>query len=167
MAGTIRVVTYVLVGVVAAGAGFGGGYLFRNYQLGQTRSQFARQFGVGAGTSTAFGGRTGAGGSNAPRTSAGQMMRFGGRPISGSIVSADTNSLTIKMADGSSRIVLLSGTTKITTATVISQSQLTQGATVTILGTDNSDGSVSAESVQLMPTQATTPGTTASPAPTQ
>ena len=162
-----KAVTYVLVGVVAAGAGFGGGYLFRNYQLGQTRTQFARQFGAGAGSA---GGRFLTNGTGTPRASGGQVLRMGGRPVSGDVIAADANSITVKMPDGSSRIVLLSPSTQITTATDVTRDKLATGVRVTVFGTDNSDGSVSATSVQLAsPSTSSGPSAAASisPAPTQ
>ncbi|MCL4384310.1 DUF5666 domain-containing protein [Patescibacteria group bacterium] len=77
----------------------------------------------------------------------------GFRPVLGSIISADNNSITVKMSDGSSKIVLLAGNTTIGKNTKASQQDLTVGQTVQVIGTNNSDGSVTAQLIQLNPEQ--------------
>ena len=77
----------------------------------------------------------------------GQRSAF--RPTAGEIISADDKSVTIKLADGSSKIVLVSDATQITKSDTASKSALVAGVQVTVFGTDNSDGSVTAQNVQM------------------
>jgi len=77
--------------------------------------------------------------------------RMGFRPNSGEIISADANSITIKLQDGSSKIILLTSKTTINKATTATISELVAGERVTIIGQDNTDGSISAQSIQLNP----------------
>ena len=69
--------------------------------------------------------------------------------IRGQILSGDANSITIKLADGSSKIVVFGTNTIITEAATASKSALMQGKQVTVMGTTNSDGSVTAADIQL------------------
>ena len=76
----------------------------------------------------------------------------GFQPVNGEIISTDGNSITVKMDDGSSKIVLLSDSTNINKAEAGSKEDLTEGVKVLVVGSSNSDGSVSATSVQINPT---------------
>lgn len=133
----IKPIVPVILILVGLGVGFFGGYEYRNYRLTQTRGGFA----VGGGNFQRFiGNRAGTGQNGAMRAAA-----------LGSILSIDTNSITVKMADGSTRIVILSGSTTYSNTVSASQSDLKTGDNVAITGTPNSDGSVTATSVQLNP----------------
>jgi hypothetical protein len=122
---------YVLILVVIfAAAGFYGGTVF---QKSQTRASFAR----GAGGQ--FGARFGAGGPGG----AGMM------PVRGQIVSSGDNTITVKMQDGSSKIVDLTSQTMINKTATGTTSDLKSGTTVTAIGTSNSDGSVTAQTVLI------------------
>lgn len=70
----------------------------------------------------------------------------------GEILSKDANGITIKLRDGSSKIVLVSGSTPVMKAAQGSIADLNVGEQVTITGTQNSDGSITAQSVQIRPT---------------
>ena len=69
----------------------------------------------------------------------------------GTILSVDKNSMTVKLNDGSSKIVLLTSTTAINKAATASASDLTTGETVSAFGTTNTDGSITATNVQINP----------------
>lgn len=71
------------------------------------------------------------------------------RPVSGEIISQDDNSITVKMQDGSSKIVILSEKTTINKASTGTKSDLKTGERITAFGTANSDGSVTAENVSI------------------
>lgn len=86
------------------------------------------------------------------RGSNAQFGRMGlGRATVGDIVSLDSNSITVKMADGTSRIVNLSSSTTYSKTDTSSKSDLKTGEKVAVFGTENSDGSVTAQNVQLNP----------------
>jgi hypothetical protein len=67
---------------------------------------------------------------------------------SGSIVSSDANSMTIKLASGSTKIVLYSGSTTISVSKTGSSADFTAGQNVRVSGTTNSDGSITATNIQ-------------------
>lgn len=126
----------VILLVVGLGVGFGGGYFFRNHQLIQARAGFVGAAGANGGFQR-FAGARGTGGG----------ARW--RAVQGSILSMDAGSITVKLADGSTKIVLLSGSTTYSNTTKAAQTDLKTGANVAIFGTPNSGGSVTATNVQL------------------
>lgn len=83
----------------------------------------------------------------------GVSNRSGFRPVNGEIISSDSSSITVKLQDGSSRIVILSSKTLINKAAMATISDLKVGEKVAVFGTDNTDGSVTAQNVQLNPIQ--------------
>ncbi|KKR10982.1 MAG: hypothetical protein UT39_C0012G0004 [Candidatus Woesebacteria bacterium GW2011_GWA1_39_21] len=76
-------------------------------------------------------------------------QNFGNRPISGQILSVDDKAITLKLNDGSTKIVILSDSTAINQSTQAQKSDLVEGGQVTVIGTINSDGSVTAQDVQI------------------
>ncbi len=83
-------------------------------------------------------------------TKNGTGMGFGGMQI-GTVSSIDDTSMTVKLQDGSSKIVILSGTTNYKTTIAAAKSDIKIGDTIAVSGSTNTDGSVSAQSVQLNP----------------
>jgi len=88
----------------------------------------------------------------------GQYRRFGQfgqnqnmRPVRGQILSIDGNTVTVKMPDGSSKIVVVSGTTAFMKSTSGALTDLKSGDTIVVIGSSNSDGSVTAQAVQINP----------------
>lgn len=77
--------------------------------------------------------------------------RIGFRPVAGEIIEKDDKSITVKLQDGSSRIVLISEKTKINKVEKTTNEDLKTGSQVAIFGIDNSDGSVTAQNIQLNP----------------
>lgn len=132
------IITIVLVVIVGAGAFFGG----MQYQKMQRPS-----FGQG-GNFFAQRGSGSAGG--ARRFGNGQL---GGNAVRGEIISSDANSITVKLQDGSSKIVLLGSSTSITESTNAGKDALQTGKQVMVFGNQNSDGSVTAQFIQLNPQQ--------------
>lgn len=80
-----------------------------------------------------------------------QQRNQGFRPVNGEILSQDDKSITVKLQDGSSKIVFLTDTTSFSKSAEGSKSDLKTGEKVAVFGTDNSDGSVIAQNVQLNP----------------
>ena len=116
-------ITIVIVIVVAAGAFYAG----MQYQQMQRRSAFA--------------------GASGQRGTTGQRNR----PVMGEILTKDDKSITVKIQDGSSKIVVVSATTSINKAASATKSDLKTGEKVAVFGSENSDGSVTAQSIQLNP----------------
>lgn len=82
---------------------------------------------------------------------AGQGIRNGFAPITGEIIDFDDKSITVKLEDGSSKIVLLSKETSISKFNSVSTSELKKGERVAAFGKQNSDGSITAQNIQLNP----------------
>lgn len=80
-----------------------------------------------------------------------QQRAQGFRPVNGEIISADDKSITVKLQDGSSKIVLLSDSATISKSADATKADLKVGEKVAAFGTENSDGSVTAQNIQLNP----------------
>lgn len=85
-------------------------------------------------------------------TSNGQVpaMQRGGM-IVGEVTAKDEKSITVKMADGGSKIIVLSDATTYRTGTEAKVDDLAVGKTVSIMGIPNSDGSTTATNIELNP----------------
>lgn len=88
-----------------------------------------------------------------PQSFKGQQLggRFNNRPVAGEIIKADGKSITVKQNDGSSRIVILSDSTKLVETSETTTDKLIIGSAVSVFGQENSDGSVTAQNIQLNP----------------
>ncbi len=135
-------ITIIVALIVGAGAFYGG----MKYQQSKRAATFTRQFGTGQG-------QNGAGNQQ-------NRFRAGGGQVFGDIISKDDKSITVKLADGSSKIVLFSDTTAINRASQGTKDDLKEGEKVVVFGNANSDGSVTAQNIQLNPTFRGTGGTT-------
>ncbi len=126
------VITVIVALLVGAGAFFGG----MKYQESKTNTNPQQQ------SQNRTGNRQGPNG---------QTRNAFGRPVIGEVISLDDKSLTVKLSDGSSKIVLLPQTLTISKSDVGAKSDLKVGVKVGVFGTDNSDGSVTAQNVQINP----------------
>lgn len=79
----------------------------------------------------------------------GTMM--GGGFANGEVVTADAKSLTVKMRDGSSKIVIFSNSTQILKSSAGILADVIVGSQVTVTGGPNSDGSITAQTIQIRP----------------
>jgi hypothetical protein len=131
----------IIADLVGLGVGFFGGIEYKNYQATKARSSFAAGGAAGAQRFAAGTRGTGQTGNTALR----------GGAVTGSILSMDSKSITVKLADGSTKIVLFSGSTTYSNTATASASDLKVGSTVAVMGAANSDGSVTATSVQINP----------------
>jgi len=147
-----RTLVPIICVLIGLGVGFLGGFEYRNYRLNQTRGNFAT--GSANGAFQRFNGTKGAGQNG--------MMNRGGA-VTGSILSVDDMLITVKLNDGSTKIVLFSGSTTYSNTVASAKSDLKVGSEVAVFGAPNSDGSVTATNVQINPTSLRPQG---SPSPT-
>lgn len=128
----VPIVTIILVLLIGIGGFFAG----TKYQQSK-QPTFSRQFGNGQGA----------------RNGQGQFQgsRQAFRPVNGEIISSDDKSITVKLQDGSSKIVILSDKTEINKADQAKKEDLKVGEKVAVFGQENSDGSVTAQNIQLNP----------------
>jgi hypothetical protein len=144
-----KVVTVIIAIVIAIGLFYAGDV------YGKSQAPMASTPGANnAGQYTRAGGRGGTGGS-----------RVAGGAVGGSILSLTPTSMTVSLVGGGSRIVLLAPSTMVLKSTTGTLSDLTVGANVNVQGTANSDGSVSATSVQIRPAGAMRPQGSQTPTP--
>jgi len=73
------------------------------------------------------------------------------RPIIGEILAIDAQSITVKLADGSSKIVVTSPKTTAIKNEKVELKDLKSGEKIGVFGSENADGSVNALSVQINP----------------
>jgi hypothetical protein len=102
----------------------------------EQRAQLLQNGGLGS----LFGNRTG--------PSGGQGNPAGGF-TAGSIINKDATTITVKLQDGSTKLILYSGSTTIGQFTTGSANDLTTGKDITVTGTANSDGSITATRIQI------------------
>lgn len=129
-----KILPIVIVAVIVGGAAFYGGIKYNggngaNLQANLSRQGLQQTGGVGA----------------ARRGNGGQGGGFTG----GEIISKDNKSVTVKLQDGSSKIVFVSDSIQIMKSTQGSASDLTIGKQITVTGSVNTDGSITAQSVQI------------------
>jgi len=122
----------VLVAIVFFGAGYGVAHFTQ------------------AATPARSGGNFGAMGTNGARTR-GAAAFAGGGAVSGELLKKDGTSMSVKTRDGSTRLILLTPSTQATKMVTGTMDDIPVGSTVMVSGTANSDGSVTAQMVQLRP----------------
>lgn len=130
MAKNSVIIIVILIAIITGAAGFYGGMQYQKSQRGNiTRGQFL-------------------GNGNGQNTRTGNNFQ-GMKPVNGEITSVDSGTITIKIQDGSSKIVVYSSSTKINKTSEGSVSDLKVGEQVTAFGTEGSDETVTAQNINL------------------
>lgn len=136
-----QIIGFVFCALIAAGASFYGGMLYERGKQNAERIAFSQ------GRAQMFRGGTGV-----PST---QGFRNGGRNgngiAAGEILTIDDKSLTLKLQDGGSKIILVSPSMSINTFSAASSSDLVTGTSILVTGEANADGSMTAQSIQIRP----------------
>lgn len=134
--GNNKMIMTVLVScLIVGGVSFFGGMKFAQSRGTFRLSSQAQRFGQMGGN---LAGRRG-----------GQMN--GGNFVMGEVLSKDDKSVTLKLADGGSKIIFLSSSTTVMMSSSGSLSDVKVGETISANGSTNSDGSITAQSLQIRP----------------
>jgi len=125
----------ILIVIIGVGVGaFYGGMKYAESKALSNRQQRMQQFGAN------FGGF---------RLGSGSGQRGGSGFTAGEIIAKDDKSVTVKLQNGGSKIVFLSDSTEITKSAASALSDLEVGKNIIVNGTANSDGSITAQTIQL------------------
>ena len=131
---TIKVIGLVIVGILLFYAG----------------TQYAKSQPASTTTAaSAFAGRS------STRAAGAATGAFGGG-TSGTVVSIDSQSITISLKAGGSQIVFSGTSTPITLTTNGTPNDIQMGSNIIVTGTSNSDGSLSAQSIRIEPSMPAT-----------
>jgi hypothetical protein len=120
----------ILVAVAVAGVGFWGGMAYEK----SNSNQFSKQGNFPLGQN---------------KEGADVSRNFNNQPISGEIISVDQNGITLKLKDGGSKIIFISSSTKIAESVEKNSNNLLIGTQAVIIGSSNSDGTITASSIQI------------------
>jgi hypothetical protein len=134
--------THIIWGIIVVVA-LVGGYFWGKSTVSSARAGFAGATGTfSSSTRSRFGGAAGAGGGF----------------TTGQITAVTPQSITLQLANGNSEVVLYSSSTAVTQPTAVSAANLAVGTNVMVAGTSNSDGSVTATTIQVRPATGTGAG---------
>jgi len=134
------ITTLVLLVVVSVGAFFGG----TKYQQSKITSQFTQRAGANGEIGQGMGVKN-----------RGQTTGF--RQTIGEIISVDDKSITVKLTDGSSKIILFSNSTVVNQTATASKIDLKVGTKVAVMGDTNTDGSITSKTIDINPIVPATP----------
>ncbi len=126
----------IVVAVVVGGIGF-----YSGIQYGQSAAQASLQAARQA-RGSQFGGGAGGG-------ARGGTQANGGGFATGDVIAKDEKSITIQLRAGGSKIVFFSATTGISKSATGTAQDIAVGSQVTVAGSANADGSITAQSIQL------------------
>ena len=138
------IISIIIVLIVGAGA-FYGGLVYGKSQNASSPGRFQ--------------------GFNANGAQRGARQGANGGLVNGQILAQDAKSITLKLNNGGSKIIFLSDTTQIMKSTNGAVSDLTTGENLMVNGMPNSDGSITAQTIQIRPNlpQNLPPGSPAAP----
>ncbi len=133
----------VLAAVLAGALGFYGGVM---YQKSQSQAAFAGRMGGRTGAERQNGGGIGGAGSGGQRG----FGRQAGSVATGTVLAVDSKSVTVKTADGGSKTVFLSTSTRLTKQEQLTAADLKVGDQVFAAGQPASGG-IDARSISVVP----------------
>lgn len=142
---TITPMVATIIGVSALGIGFGSGVW---YQKKQNFSNFRERVGNIMENRQQGSAKSG---HNQRGTGNLQMGLRGQNVVSGEVTSMEDKSITIKMNDGSSVIVIVDDSTQYTTSTDVNKDQVSVGTKVAVFGEENQSGAIDASSIEINP----------------
>lgn len=125
--------------IVAGGLGFWGGQHFNQFTRGTRFAQMGNR------------GLNGAVGAGRPNASGQGGIGMRGGAVIGEVTAKDGKSLTVKLADGSSKIVILSDATTYRASSQSSLDKIEVGTKIAAQGASNADGTTIAASVEIDP----------------
>ncbi|HTP56752.1 MAG TPA: hypothetical protein VMJ72_00535 [Candidatus Paceibacterota bacterium] len=134
------IIAVVVTAIVAGGAGYWYGGQHAQSSAAALRAGRFAQAGQGSGGTGARGG-------------------FGGA-VNGDVVSVDAQGFTVSIQGGGSKVVIVPASATVMKSTAGALSDVSVGTHVTVIGAVNSDGSVTAQTIQIRPEM---PTPTASP----
>ncbi len=132
-----KIITAVVVALVVGAGAFYGGMKYQQSQI-PSGAEFSMQGAIGSQQ------RQGAG-----ANFRGANGNAGIGLANGEIIAKDDKSLTIKLRDGGSKIVFYSGSTQLQKMASTAIGDFEVGKQIVASGTANSDGSITAQSIQL------------------
>lgn len=118
----------VIVAVIFGGAGFAGGWLLKTHNTSQAAN------GYSTGTSYYY--------KRHNNINAKSHLVV-------AVLSVTPSSLTVKLPNGNTEVVYVSGSTKYTLQTPATSSNVSQGQSIIVSGSNNSDGSVTANNITI------------------
>jgi len=150
------IATYVIIAVIA----FGGGFFVRKYSAGTTLADLNKLTADERRTALSDAGVTDGMGPGGTRPTGGNRTGGAARGgfaggaagesfVTGEILSVDTNSITVKSSDGSSKIVYTSGETKVSKSVSGALADIKPQEFVTITGSADAAGILTARTIQL------------------
>lgn len=130
----------LVTAVVVGGGSFFGGMKYQESKTPAVGQRFAQGMGQNAFGQGRQGGQTG------------QGMRGGlSGLINGEVVSKDGSSVTLKLADGGSKIIFYNASTTISKQATGSLADIATGTTIVVSGKADKDGSITASMMQIRP----------------